>query len=201
MVIFPKDMAGVFPPHRLQASAPISRDSVTDPSSTDCRDLRPSTIGGTLTGGYIPTSGFALPALTESLNLHGVPLGTSNRGLPTYWGTIPSSLVTLDLGGTGLYGTMPASLVPDLVLLETLDLSFCRLSGRIPRELVNLPNLSRLQLQVNQLQGGWEFELEGVVDGLSRSACSPGWVNVCGGPSAINCLPRPSVTDLRPVLH
>ncbi|CAI5473735.1 unnamed protein product [Closterium sp. Yama58-4] len=107
--------------------------------------------------GSIPPALFALPSLRE-LSLRGNNL--TGELLPTTTAAaaaapaapLSASLESLDVGGNGLSGSIPAG-VGLLTGLTSLALDHNRLDGSLPRELGALWMLRDLQMQGNALQG------------------------------------------------
>ena len=110
---------------------------------------------------------FPIAALTGLPNLNNLDLRSrrtygdtddyheqkANRfsgGLPPELANIP--LVYLDLSDTGLTGPIPAEL-GNMPQLQDLNLGLNQHSGEIPREIGNLTKLTRLNLVLNELSG------------------------------------------------
>ncbi len=103
-----------------------------------------------------------LLAVKDALRGTGTLNWSADAALSTWGGVTvdgePPRVVSLDLEGAGLNGTIPARL-GELAALRTLALQDNALTGTIPARLGDLERLERLRLQGNALTGAIPAEL------------------------------------------
>uniref|UniRef100_A0A2C9V2X6 non-specific serine/threonine protein kinase n=1 Tax=Manihot esculenta TaxID=3983 RepID=A0A2C9V2X6_MANES len=102
----------------------------------------------------VSSLGFIITSLTNSTRLKFLAIdGNLLQGvIPESVGNLSKDLSKLYMGGSGIYGDMPAS-IGHLTSLTLLNLSYNYITGEIPAEIGQLENLQKLDLAGNRIAG------------------------------------------------